>query len=427
MRRTIRSSFLVLFLFLPLLVHPLTLSQAERSYRELIYSKKRFYRHNWERVISLYKRLLKEGADREKVYYRLYCLYKGLYSYSGRISDRDRARYYLRKYREEKRRNTPVVLKDGFLQLTGNSLVIKLPRRVDVRYFFLEKPKRVVFDLKPAKVLQGRRFRAKAPFRVVRCAQYRPKVVRVVAELSREDVLVVRKGGSIVLKPKVRKIYLYSSGVRVVVIDPGHGGRDPGAIGPTGLKEKDVVLDVAKRLKRLIEEKTDLKVYLTRTKDFYVPLDERIRFARRMGADLFISIHINANRNRRLSGVETYYLDPRIDVVRRRYRSLKGLNFILSDLVVTSNLKTSKELAEEIQKGICKRTLLRSNGIKRAPFYVLLFNDIPSILVEAGYISNPREERLLKRSWFRQRLAEGIFEGLKSYLLKRVRVLEARK
>ena len=426
MRRAIRSSFLIL-IFLPLLAYPLTLSQAERSYRELIYSKKRLYRHNWERVISLYKKLLKRGVDREKVYYRLYCLYKGLYSYSGKVSDRDKARRYLIKYREERRRKTPVFLKESFLRLIGNSLVIKLPKRVGVKYFFLEKPQRVVFDLKPAKILAGNRIRAKTPFGIIRCAQYRPKVVRVVAELSDGNVMVVRKGTSIVLKPKARKTYLYSSGVRVVVIDPGHGGRDPGAIGPSGLMEKYVVLDVAKRLKRLIEERTDLKVYLTRTRDIYVPLDERVRFARRVGADLFISVHLNANRNKRLSGAETYYLDPRVDAVRRRYKSLKGLNFILSDLVITSNLKTSKELAEEIQKGICRKTLLRNNGIKRAPFYVLLFNNTPSILVEAGYISNPREERLMKRSWFRQRLAEGIFEGLKSYLIKRVRVLEARK
>lgn len=221
--------------------------------------------------------------------------------------------------------------------------------------------------------------------------------------------------------------------VRLVVLDPGHGGIDPGAVGRHGLKEKDVTLDIARRLKLLLEERLKVKVLLTRDQDRFVPLRERTRMANEAGADLFISIHTNAApRNSRARGMETYFLsEARTDwaraVAARENASIRfelpdtslarldEVSLILHDLAQSEFLKESSRLAEAIQEACIPLVKIPDRGVQQAGFFVLHGAFMPAVLVEVAFISNREEERLLKGSSFRQRLAQGIYEGIKRF------------
>ena len=214
-----------------------------------------------------------------------------------------------------------------------------------------------------------------------------------------------------------------------IVIDPGHGGHDTGTVGPSGLQEKDLVLDIAMRLKSLIEERLEGEVILTRTDDVFVPLEERTAMANQTQADLFISIHANSSRNRRVSGVETFFLNfttsPGVEeIAARENASSKKTVFELQDLVqkITLNEKVdeSKEFAQIVQKTVSSslykpKTPHRDRGVKQAPFIVLIGANMPSILSEISFVSNPLDEKLLKSTSYRQKIAEALCEGIASY------------
>jgi N-acetylmuramoyl-L-alanine amidase len=214
-----------------------------------------------------------------------------------------------------------------------------------------------------------------------------------------------------------------------IVIDPGHGGYDTGTVGPSGLQEKDLVLDISKRLKALIEERLDGEVTLTRTEDVFVPLEERTAIANQTQADLFISIHANSSRNRRVSGVETFFLNfadsPDVEeIAARENASSQKTIFELQDLVQKITLKEkveeSKEFAQIVQKTVTStlykpQTPHRNRGVKQAPFIVLIGANMPSILSEISFVSNPMDEKLLKSSSYRQKIAEALCEGIASY------------
>jgi N-acetylmuramoyl-L-alanine amidase len=214
-----------------------------------------------------------------------------------------------------------------------------------------------------------------------------------------------------------------------IVIDPGHGGHDTGTVGPSGLQEKDLVLDIAMRLKSLIEERLEGEVILTRTDDVFVPLEERTAMANQTQADLFISIHANSSRNRKVSGVETFFLNfansPGVEeIAARENASSKKTVFELQDLVqkITLNEKVdeSKEFAQIVQKTVTTslykpKTPHRDRGVKQAPFIVLIGANMPSILSEISFVSNPLDEKLLKSSSYRQKIAEALCEGIASY------------
>jgi N-acetylmuramoyl-L-alanine amidase len=222
--------------------------------------------------------------------------------------------------------------------------------------------------------------------------------------------------------------------VDVIVIDPGHGGRDPGAIGRRGTREKDVVLKVAKKLKRILERETNLKVYLTRDSDVFVPLRERTRMANRLGADIFISLHCNFARSRTAQGIETYFLSEARTEWERAVAAFENaalryeldssidttdiLKYILMDLAQTEFLKESQDLAAFVQEAMVKKTRRLSRGVKQAGFYVLAGAYMPSILVEISFISNVTEEKLLRSSKFQERIARGIADGIKEFLRK---------
>lgn len=220
------------------------------------------------------------------------------------------------------------------------------------------------------------------------------------------------------------------AGLQTIVIDPGHGGADPGAIGKQGLMEKDIVLDVALRLRRLVENKLGAKVLMTRDEDIFIPLGERTAIANRKRADLFVSIHANSSRREGARGVETYLLGKATDkeameaAMRENSAagksSLDDLQWILTDLLITAKKEESLRLAHYVHGNMIDRLEPRYKtnnlGVKQAPFYVLVNAKMPSILAEISFISNPDEERLLARDAYRQEIAEAIFEGIKRYV-----------
>lgn len=229
--------------------------------------------------------------------------------------------------------------------------------------------------------------------------------------------------------------------VHRVVIDPGHGGRDPGAIGPKKTLEKEVVLDLAKRLAARLEKDEELglkEVVLTRDRDVFIPLEKRTAIANSRKADLFISLHCNAHRNRRFHGVETFYLDLTDDRYSIKLaarenatseKSISDLQYILADLALKSHVDDSISLGRSIQKamvGTLRRGYkgVRDMGIKPALFYVLIGARMPSVLVEASFISNPREERRLRTKAYRRKLAAGIHAGIRNFIRARERMLD---
>ena len=214
--------------------------------------------------------------------------------------------------------------------------------------------------------------------------------------------------------------------VDVIVIDAGHGGQDYGAIGPTGLAEKDVTLDMALRLEKLLS-KAGFKVILTRKDDTFIPLAERTQIANSNGADLFISIHANSSKKRNISGFETYFLDQAkndearavaalenssLRFEKENQEELSDLDFILLDLVQNQFLKESSDLAYMIQENMGRKLPIPNRGVDQAGFFVLNKAYMPAVLVETAFISNKSEEKLLKSSSFKQKIAEGVLNSI---------------
>jgi N-acetylmuramoyl-L-alanine amidase len=214
-----------------------------------------------------------------------------------------------------------------------------------------------------------------------------------------------------------------------VVIDPGHGGHDQGTVGPKGLLEKDLVLDVALRLGKLVNSRMGAEVIYTRTDDTFVPLEARTALANDKKADLFLSIHANSSPIPRIAGVETYYLNftvekDALDVASRENatseKSIYDLEDIVQKITLHEKVEESKEFASRIQTalfGLSSRNFptARNRGVKKAPFVVLIGANMPSVLAEIGFLSNAREEALLKRSDYRDKLADALFRGISRY------------
>jgi N-acetylmuramoyl-L-alanine amidase len=220
------------------------------------------------------------------------------------------------------------------------------------------------------------------------------------------------------------------SKIRRIVVDPGHGGHDPGAVGLSGLQEKDVVLSIGLKLRDKLKEELGLDVVMTRSTDIFIPLEERTAIANKVNADLFISIHANAAPNRNAAGIETYYLNlAKTEKVAQLAAKENGtslekvstLQAILFDLMANYKLNDSAHLAEEVQrhlhttlKGIYQET--KNLGVKQGPFYVLVGASMPSILVETAFISNSAEEAHLKDPAFHDLAADGILDGVQGYI-----------
>ena len=220
-----------------------------------------------------------------------------------------------------------------------------------------------------------------------------------------------------------------SNGLRRIVVDAGHGGKDPGAIGPSGIMEKDVTLGLARELARELTRQIGCEVVLTRSKDVYLPLEERTAIANKVGADLFISLHANANRNAKAYGIETYYLnfsknDKAAAVVAREngttLKQVTDLELILFDLMANAKINESSRLATVIQDNLVqhvskKYSNIRDLGVRQGPFYVLLGATMPSVLVETAFISHPREEKRLASNAYQKSAANAIALAIKEY------------
>ncbi|MGP1923824.1 MAG: N-acetylmuramoyl-L-alanine amidase AmiC [Arsenophonus sp. NEOnobi-MAG3] len=218
----------------------------------------------------------------------------------------------------------------------------------------------------------------------------------------------------------------------IIMIDPGHGGEDPGAIGKYKTQEKDIVLQIARRLKILINREPKMKVYMTRNEDIFIPLRVRIAKARKMQADLFVSIHADAFTNRKARGSSVFALSTKeatsntasylaktqneADMIGGVSKSGdKYLDHTMFDLVQTSSINDSLKFGIEVLKRMGNVNKLHKNIVDQASFAVLKAPDIPSILVETAFISNLEEERKLKTAKFQQQMAESIFRGIKAY------------
>jgi N-acetylmuramoyl-L-alanine amidase len=215
-----------------------------------------------------------------------------------------------------------------------------------------------------------------------------------------------------------------------IVIDPGHGGHDMGTVGPDGLMEKDLVLEVARILRRLLEDNLGAEVILTRDEDVFVPLEERTAIANQHRADLFVSIHANSSSSKGTSGVETYFLDFARSAAEREvaarenaaallnYRDLEGLVWKIAR---ADKMAESRELASTVQKSLYGGArqvfpATRNRGVRSAPFVVLIGAKMPSVLVEVAFLSNPRDEKLLKKDGPRLQLAKALFHGIEGYM-----------
>ena len=285
-----------------------------------------------------------------------------------------------------------------------------------------ENTTRVIIDI--GNVNRYKIFALENPFRIVIDVKG--------GEISREKEIV----GKEKRKPPAAKIEkeekhpIVKEKRLTIVLDPGHGGKDSGAVGYNGLKEKTIVLDIAKRLQSFLKERTPHRVFLTRAKDVYISLEERTAIANTLNADLFISLHANASRRRGAIGVETYFLDYTfnedvLETVARENNApflLKDdLQAILFDLKKTRDSNESVVLANNVQEAMISRLnanyrKIKDRGAKAGPFYVLFGAEMPSILVETFFISNKKEARMLESPVYRQKIAEAIFYGIQNYL-----------
>ncbi|MCS7203385.1 MAG: N-acetylmuramoyl-L-alanine amidase [Thermodesulfovibrio sp.] len=335
---------------------------------------------------------------------------------------------------------------------SGVRVVIESTNYVEFTKGQLKNPDRVFFDIKNAvlnKDIKKEIFLNTQEVFRIRIGQFDPNTVRFVFDLNSshynlkvitlEDpfrlvIDVYSQQSSRIYEQKEKSLLK-----RKIVIDPGHGGKDPGAIGPTGLQEKEIVLDIALKIKEFFKSDPSYDIILTRDKDMYVSLEERAEIANKAEADLFISIHTNASPNIYSKGIETYLLnwtddEEAIRVAARenaisvnKMRQLKGeLGVVLASLEREAKRDESIKLASYIHTSIVeslKKSFLRSdNGVKQALFYVLIGAKMPSVLLEISYISNPEEEYLLSQDFYRTKIAQAIAEGIINYFSKSDRI-----
>ena len=327
-------------------------------------------------------------------------------------------------------------------------IVVDLSEPVEFSKKQISNPDRLYFDLQNttiAKEIKNSLPVGDGILKVVRAGQFNPDTVRVVLdleEISESNVFILDNPARLVIdvhgKEKIKKP-VTSISKRKIVIDAGHGGHDPGAVGLRGLYEKDIVLDIALKLKKILSSDPLNEVFLTRETDIFIPLEERTAIANKKGADFFVSIHANASPSRKAKGVETYLLNWTDDeeamkvAARENQISLKKmkamnrkvqtdvLDIIKSDLVRQNKRDESVKLAHHIQKSLVsaldsgyKNTV--DLGVKQALFYVLFGAKMPSVLVEVSFISNPEEEKLLSKESYRIQIAESVAEGLNKYI-----------
>jgi N-acetylmuramoyl-L-alanine amidase len=241
-----------------------------------------------------------------------------------------------------------------------------------------------------------------------------------------EPQTTLPKAGPVGIQPTQPRAKSYTT----IVIDPGHGGKDPGALGLRRTEEKDITLKVGLRLKELLRKRPDVRVLMTRDRDVYVELEERAKFANKHGADLFVSIHVNSHPSRLVKGLEVYHFgeakDQRALEVAARENGTPisstgvGWEYLVADLLTTKKIEASLELAWNAKEAMVTQMNgpydVTDHGVKTAPFYVLRFTSMPSVLAEVAFISNPDEEVLLRKPTFIKDVAQSLYQGILSFL-----------
>jgi N-acetylmuramoyl-L-alanine amidase len=284
----------------------------------------------------------------------------------------------------------------------------------DYKIFPLSEPARLIIDVRGERRAEISRLEESITARQEQALEFKPKP---------EAPAIVEKKDRPRKKPLITKI-------RRIVVDPGHGGHDSGALGPNGVMEKDVVLAIGLKLRDLLKEELGLDVVMTRSTDVFIPLEERTAIANKVNADLFVSVHANAALNRGASGIETYYLNlAKTEKAAQLAAKENGttlekvsvLQAILFDLMANYKLNDSAHLADEVQRSLHSRIRgshadVRNLGVKQGPFYVLVGATMPSILVETAFVSNPQEEARLTDPAYQDQTAEGIMEGIRGYI-----------
>lgn len=304
-------------------------------------------------------------------------------------------------------------IRSSHLDQSRTRVVLDLTREGDYQVFSLENPDRVVIDVrKPSADDSG----------TGTISSLSESVKDSIAGILDE---VPDNTPSLLHVPQHND----SVGINLIVVDAGHGGKDPGAVGRNNTREKDVTLQLAKKLAVRLRQELGCKVLLTRSDDRYLKLQSRTAYANKVGADLFISLHANASTNRKAYGVETYYLNlsknnQAAEVAARENNTsleeVSNLEAILFDLMANAKINESSRLAAEIQQSMVahlkpKFSSIKDLGVRQGPFHVLLGATMPSVLVEAAFISNSREEKRLTNEAYQERVAQAIVMGVKDY------------
>lgn len=319
-------------------------------------------------------------------------------------------------------------------------IVINLSENTEFIKNRLSSPDRLYFDIKNSRInkeTQRNIIIDNGMLKGVRAGQFSDSTVRVVLDLEK-----IRDYKVFTLEDPIRIIIdvygpIKFSAKKRIVLDPGHGGHDPGAVGPNKLYEKDVVLDIALKLKKILSEIPNLEIFLTRDRDIYIPLEERTAIANSKNADLFVSIHANASTQRNAKGIETYLLNWTNDEeamkvaarenqislkkMKKMHKEMDVLEIIKSDLIRENKRDESIKLANYVQKSMVNDldksySHIVDHGVKQALFYVLMGAQMPSVLVEVSFISNPVEEKLLSKENYRGDLAKSIASGINKYM-----------
>lgn len=326
-----------------------------------------------------------------------------------------------------------------------NPLKIRIPDK-NIKYFTIKsKLYKKVIDL-PNAIIAKPVFKRLPGSVTLKIAQFNKKTVRIVYYSKKSfpfkytinnHILTInttsktakkRKIQSVLEKPKV-----YRQNNKIIVIDPGHGGKDPGGIGVGRRMEKIAVLQIAKYLKNYLQQK-GYTVYLTRKGDYFIPLKQRTHFANLKKADLFISLHCNIapKHIKRIHGIETYFLSPTrseraIRVARLENKEVKGLNYLDQRVILNflnrDRMIDSNKLAIDIQQGMLsslrsRYKYVKDGGVRPAPFWVLVGTQMPAILIETGYLTNPLEAKRLFSPAYQKKLAYGIAQGVSNYFRK---------
>jgi len=329
-----------------------------------------------------------------------------------------------------------------FLDISGSKVKRELMQPIEINDGLLKAARAGQFDLNTVRVVLDIKsvdsykiFALEDPYRIVidvsgekHEAQAGDQIENI---LSKNDNAFPAVTAPITVEPSTTPSLAsqLGLGIRRVVIDPGHGGHDPGAIGYGGIKEKDVVLEIGKKLRTIMTDKFGVEVIMTRDNDIFIPLEERTAIANKAGADLFISIHANASRNKKAGGVETYFLNFATDEDSKRVaarenatttKNMGDLEAILNDLMLNSKINESSKLARYVQGSILDEVngnggRFHDRGVRQAPFYVLIGAQMPSILIETSFITNKEDARRLADYKFQTALAESIADGVKRY------------